>query len=389
MPKNKHLSLAERYAIEHSLKKKWSFKAMARELQRDCTTISKEVRNHRVFKKTGDYGHSFNDCIHRSKCDVRNLCDPCPNKRLHFCSYCKHCIPNCPDYKPHTCPRREKPPYVCNGCNDLRMCFLEKAFYRARDAQNEYELVRTESHSGINISEQEALHLDHLISPLIQKGQSIHHICTHNRDKIMHSEKTIYNYIDLHLFSALNVDLPRKVRYRPRKLTSNHYKIDKLCRVGRTYDDFLFFTRNNPDLPIVEMDTVLGTIGGKVLLTIHFIKPQLMLAYLRDANDSQSVIDIFDDLYMKLQPDLFVQLCPVLLGDNGSEFSNPKAIEYDKQGNRRTSVFYCDPSSPYQKGAVENNHEFIRRILPKGTSFDTLTQEDINLMMHHINSYSR
>ncbi len=126
MPKNKHLSLAERYAIEHSLKKKWSFKAMARELQRDCTTISKEVRNHRVFKKTGDYGHSFNDCIHRSKCDVRNLCDPCPNKRLHFCSYCKHCIPNCSDYKPHTCPRREKPPYVCNGCNDLRMCFLEK-----------------------------------------------------------------------------------------------------------------------------------------------------------------------------------------------------------------------------------------------------------------------
>lgn len=80
---------------------------------------------------------------------------------------------------------------------------------------------------------------------------------------------------------------------------------------------------------------------------------------------------------------------PVLLADNGSEFSNPTAIELDSQGNRRTSMFYCDASAPYQKGSCENNHELIRRIIPKGVDIGQYTQEQINLMMSHINSYAR
>jgi len=71
------------------------------------------------------------------------------------------------------------------------------------------------------------------------------------------------------------------------------------------------------------------------------------------------------------------------------EFSNPLALEFAEDGDRITSVYYCNPSSPFQKPTVENNHEFIRRVLPKGSSFDDLTQADINLMMEHINSYTR
>lgn len=51
--------------------------------------------------------------------------------------------------------------------------------------------------------------------------------------------------------------------------------------------------------------------------------------------------------------DNFDKLFPVILTDNGNEFSNLYAIEFDKMGNRRTRIFYCDPSSPYQKGSVE------------------------------------
>ncbi|NFU41632.1 IS30 family transposase, partial [Clostridium sporogenes] len=54
-----------------------------------------------------------------------------------------------------------------------------------------------------------------------------------------------------------------------------------------------------------------------------------------------------------------------------------------------TNIFYCDAGSPYQKGAIEVNHGLIRRVLPKGTSFNNITQEDITLMMNHINSYKR
>lgn len=147
--------------------------------------------------------------------------------------------------------------------------------------------------------------------------------------------------------------------------------------------------KENSDTPVVEIDSVEGRKGGKVLLTIYFTSSQFMLSFIRDTNTSQSVIDIFDDLYRKLGLDIFLELFPVILTDNGSEFSNPEAIEFDKQGNRRTRIFYCDPSSPYQKGSIENNHELIRRIIPKGHSLHSYIQKDISLMMNHINSYGR
>jgi len=271
----------------------------------------------------------------------------------------------------------------------LRSCTLQKSFYVASDAQKEYELIRSESRSGITVDEEEILRLDRIISPLIRNGQSIHHICSNNRDVIMCSDKTLYNYVDYNLFSARNLDLPRKVKYRPRKKASGHFKVDKSCRIGRTYQDFLLFMNEHPDTPIVQMDSVEGVKGGNVLLTLHFTDSQFMLAFIRDSNTSQSVIDIFERLYGELRPDRFQELFPVILTDNGSEFSNPNAIEYDKQGNSRTKMFYCNPSAPYEKPNCENNHEMIRRIIPKGVDFGKYTQEEIDLMMSHINSYAR
>ena len=152
--------------------------------------------------------------------------------------------------------------------------------------------------------------------------------------------------------------------------------------------------KEHPDYHMVQMDSVIGEKGGKCLLTIHFVDTSFMLAFLRDANTSKSVIDIYNQLDRTLGHELFDKLFPVILTDNGSEFSNPKAIEYREyflpgKGYLRTKVFYCDPSKPYEKGAIEVNHELIRRILPKGTSFNNLTQKDVLLMMDHINSYKR
>ena len=149
------------------------------------------------------------------------------------------------------------------------------------------------------------------------------------------------------------------------------------------------FPRSIPLLPVRQLDSVEGIKGGAVLLTIHFVQQGLQLAFLRSSNDSQSVIDIFERLYLELRPDVFMDLFPVLLADNGNEFSNPRAIECDRQGNARTRMFYCDPNAPYQKPHCENNHEMIRRYLPKGTDIGRYSQEQISLMMSHINSYAR
>jgi IS30 family transposase len=308
-----------------------------------------------------------------------------------MCKFCAEvtCTSICSDYQNESCPRLSKPPYVCNGCEKRSSCTLEKHLYSASFAHKEYREILSESRQGVQLSESEFLRIDKLITPLLQKGQSLHHICHNHKDEVMCVERTLYNYVDYGLFSARNIDMPRKVRMSKRRPSRISFKVDKSCRTGRTHQDFVSFITENPHLPIVEMDSVEGVKGGKVLLTIHFTVPQFMLAFLRDSNTSQSVIDIIDRLYLELSPEIFCHLFEILLGDNGSEFSNPKALELDSQGNRRTHVFYCDPSASFQKGAIENNHEMIRRVIPKGQSMDGYTQDDICLMMNHINSYGR
>ena len=388
---SKHLTLQERIDIASSLNKQESFKSIGNMLSKDCTTISKEIRNHRIFKRSGAArgGMPHNACRHRFHCDKHHICRTCTRTgRRVMCWSCQHCNKNCPDFSEERCSLLNRPPYVCNGCQKLPTCTLQKAFYQADAAHQEYREVLSEARQGLSLEPHEVEHLDSIISPLIRKGQSIHHICVNNKDSIMISESTVYRLIGYNVFTARNIDLPRKVRYSPRK-TKKQVKIDKNCRIGRTYEDYQQYIAQNPDLPITEMDSVEGKKGGKVLLTLHFVKAEFMLAFLRDANDSQSVIDIFERLYIELRSDIFLKIMPILLTDNGAEFSNPTKIEFDGQENRRTRIYYCDPSSPEQKGSAERNHELIRYCIPKGTSLDDYTQEMISHMMDNINSLTR
>lgn len=389
MANQKHLDLDARFVIQTSLDNGESFKQIGAKLGKDCTTISKEVRKHLVFERKGAVGNPFNDCLNRYHCEEENLCSTCTRTRRTLCKRCSACIHSCPQYMKETCPKLSKPPYVCNGCKMLSRCTLEKRKYSAKSSQQEYQQTLTESRSGINLNEAELKHINDIITPLIENGQSVHHICVSYADSLMRSEKTIYSYIDSGLFKARNIDLPRKVRFKPRKKGGATMKVDKKCRVGRTLEEYKQYVKEHPELPVTELDSVEGVRGGKVLLTIHFVQPKLQLAFLRETNDSHSVTQIFENLLRTLGVLDYHKLFPLLLADNGSEFSNPTAIEFVHKGERISRLFYCDPSAPGQKGHCENNHEFIRRIIPKGTDLGKYTQAQINLAMNHINSYGR
>ena len=389
MNKNKHLTLELRNRIEQGLNKGLSFKAIGSDIEKDCTTVSKEIKNHRVFEKSGGYGRHFNDCSHRLSCQQRDVCYNCSRNARTKCSACAQCISVCPRYAKETCNRLLKPPYVCNGCPDRHYCTLEKAIYKAFAAQKEYELVRSESRSGFNLSEQELEELNRLVSPLIQNGQSIHHICASNPGLIPHCEKSIYNYADAGLLTAKNIDMPRKVRFKIRKKKSVSLKVDKSCRIGRSFEDFRQFMSDHPELPVTELDTVEGIKGGACLLTIHLVLPKLQLAFKRACNNAASVTDALDWIYDLIGHESFCRIFPVLLCDNGSEFSDPLSLEYNRDGIRRCHVFYCHPSAPHEKGACENNHGFIRKIIPKGKDITPYSIAQIERMMSHINSYGR
>lgn len=373
---SKHLSLDERLDIEKYLNQNKSFKEIGKLIGKNCTTISREVRNHYIVKNSGGIGRRFNNCIYRATC---------PN-RGRACT-----LNNCSEFKEEKCPLLNKPPYVCNGCSKKSRCTLTKHIYDAIYSEKEYSDTLSETREGILIDKEEIEYLNKLLVPLIKdQGQSIHQAVINNKNKIMCSEKTIYKLVDQNILEVKNIDLPRKVRYRQRRKRVKIYKVDKHCLEGRTYEDYLKYMEEHPDTPVVQMDSVEGRKGGKVLLTIHFVNCSLMLAFLREHNDAQSVIDVFNNLEKILGIDKFNEMFVIILTDNGSEFSNPTEIEFNMEtGKQRTRIFYCHPSSPNEKGSCEVNHELIRRRLPKGTSFDNLTQEDINLVMSHVNSYKR
>ncbi|MBU3179730.1 helix-turn-helix domain-containing protein, partial [Clostridium psychrophilum] len=111
MPKSKHFNLSERFVIEHMIRDSFSFKAIAKELCHDCTSISKEIRHHIALKKTGAYGKTFNNCIHRFDCKYSYICDS-PSCRNRYCRFCSRCTDICSNYKKYICPLTSKPPYV-------------------------------------------------------------------------------------------------------------------------------------------------------------------------------------------------------------------------------------------------------------------------------------
>lgn len=388
---SKFFTYEDRLSLQKYLKDSLSFKEIAHRMDKNPTTISRKVRKYSSPVATGYPGFPFNAYKSRYACRKKKICGKeCTRKSAAYCKLCPSCNANCTDFLEEICMARFRIPYTCNSCQSIGKCTLLKTIYEAEHAHIRAHENISASRSGLSVSEEEISRLNKIITPLVEQGQSVNQIYINHQDELMCSEKTIYNYIDACLFDVRNIDLPRKVKFRER-YKKPEFKVDKGCRIDRNYKNFCEFLEKTPDTNIVQMDSVIGEKGGKCLLTIHFVECSFMLAFLRDANTSKSVTDIFHLLHQTLGDDLFKKLFPVILTDNGSEFSNPKAIEYGTEPftGLRTRLFYCDAGNPYQRGAIEVNHELIRRILPKGTSMQNITQDDVSLMMNHINSYKR
>lgn len=299
---------------------------------------------------------------------------------------------HCLFFLPWHCNQLKKAPYVCNSCTRFNSCSLEKARYKANKAQKQYEKTLSSSRSGINMTPEELQELNDLISPLVLKGQPLSHIFAVHADEIPVCRRTLYNYLDQRIFTARNIDLPRRVRYKKRKKRSEPRKknIQQIYRNKRTYVDFEKYTAAFPELDVVEMDTVKGSRDkGKCLLTLMFRSCSFMIIILLPNCTQRSVINAINNLCETIGIRTFKKYFPIILTDNGSEFKNPWDIEKNEAGTQRTKVFYCDPYVSNQKGRLEKNHEYIRYIIPKGRSMYKYTQDDINLMASHINSTAR
>ena len=386
----KHLTLSDRIYIEQGLLQKMSFKEIAEFLRKDPSTISKEVQ--RSLEPARGYARRCEACKLYKTCTKQHVCkDKVCTRRCKAC-YPKDVIKLCKDFEPFLCEKRHKAPYACNGCDLRKDCPLTQQIYVAKHAQRKYEKRLSESRQGISLSFEELSELNDLVSPLVQKGQPLSHIFATHKDEIPCCRRTLYNYFDRQVLTARNIDLPRRVRYKKRKVKKepSEKTLSSAYRNGRTYKDFERYMEQHPDSDVVELDTVLGRRGTKRrLLTMLFRKSHFMLIFLIPDGKQDSVIRVFDELTQKLTLPVFKKYFPVILTDNGGEFKLPERIEKTEEKEKRTQVYYCDPFISGQKGRLEKNHEFIRYVIPKGKSLSKYTQNDINLMASHINSTAR
>jgi len=385
---HKHLTAADRLYVERELNKDSSFKEIARYLCKDPSTISKEVRAHRLsdyYPGRGLFLNAKNFCTHRFHCKKTNVCNKiilCDIK----CTSCPSCNLHCKDFEKEHCSRLTKAPYVCNGCDKghAHCTVPHKYHYDARFADRKYRETLSDSRSGVNLSRTQLREIDKVVTPLLFQGQSPYQIVVEHPELGL-SVRTIYQYIELGLLLGRNIDLKRKVKFKARKCHKTQIT-DREVFNGRLYSDFLQLSPTH----VVEMDTVKSSRDSKkCLLTFYFRDEKLFLAFLLNRCTKGAVRAVFDRLETRLGSGTFRILFETILTDRGSEFGDPDALETGLDGYERTNIYYCDPMRSGQKGGVENAHTKLREILPKGTSFEYLTQWDVNLIVNHINSVPR
>lgn len=187
---SKFFTYEDRLTIQKYLKDNLSFKEIARRLDKNPTTISREVRKYSSGIATGYPGFSFNACKNRFSCRKKGLCSKdCTRPSALFCRLCQKCNDNCPDFIEEICTARFRVPYVCNGCEQINKCTLLKNIYDAEYAHVKAHETISESRSGLCICEEEIARLNSIITPFVHQGQSIHQIYESHENALMCSEK--------------------------------------------------------------------------------------------------------------------------------------------------------------------------------------------------------
>jgi len=353
--KNKHLTDDDRQEIMECLDKGMAFKAIARRVGKDPTTISKEVKKHLI---------SSGASIKTTDLDGT----PVDERR---------------------CPSLLRAPFVCNPCEKRRRhCPFQKQMYIAKKAHAEYRTLLSEAREGTPLNKDAFWEADAIIAEGIKKGQRLYHIMETN--DVGFSKSSAYRHLNRGYLSAGKLDFPRVVKFRTRK----QYRADsvpKAAKAGREYADFLSFIEECGVSAWVEMDTVIGRPGGKVIMTFDFTCCNFMFGLLLDNKTAAEAALKIRRLKEALNEGgiRFGEIMPLILTDNGGEFSNVRAFTDDLDGEAETSLFFCDPYRSCQKPKVEKNHTLFRDIVPKGESFDLFTQETVDLVFSHVNSVKR
>lgn len=201
------------------------------------------------------------------------------------------------------------------------------------------------------------------------------------------SVNTIYSYIKKGIFPDISMKysiMPRKKHKK--KVTSGQKRAKAGTSIEKRPEEIL----KREIFGHWEMDSVIGQKTSEKVI-ISFIERKTRKVILELAKDHSS-IEVVRALNRveKEYGSKFFSVFKSITVDNGSEFSNVEAMEKALyRVGKRTKIYYCHPYCSYERGSNENCHRFIRRFLPKGTSFKELTRSKLKEIQDFINDYLR
>lgn len=221
------------------------------------------------------------------------------------------------------------------------------------------------------------------------KGQSVHHIFESNDLPV--AERPFYRYVEDEKVPILSIELVKKVKYKKRKHAKKAAHEGGFY-AGREYDDFMELPTDERAI-VTEVDTVLGRKAShRCILSLHRVDLHFQIYFLLGSKSKEAVKSALDWLEICCGgPQEFRNLFGLLLCDRGAEFDDIDGMErsFSDPLQKRGCVYFADPSRPDQKGACEKNHVELRKILPKGTSFDAMSPAELADICSHVNSTIR
>lgn len=207
--------------------------------------------------------------------------------------------------------------------------------------------------------------------------------------KTMICTRTVYSYIDKGVFYKLtNKDLPIKGK---KKRKYRKVRTQKRAAAGTSIEKRPPEIDTREDFGHWEMDTVVGARGkGKgSLLVLTERKTRNEIIFKLEEHTAAAVVERINQLETAWG-DRFEKVFQTITVDNGTEFSYAEQLEKSiLQDGKRTDLYYCHPYSSWERGTNENTNRLVRRLYPKGTIFDSVTDEDVEALAKWINNYPR
>ena len=261
---------------------KLTLNSIANMLEKDPTTLSKEVKKRRITKDSFIPSYKFTKAYCKSCANYKNC-----TKRTSLTS---SDLGICNNYKRFFCKYTTKFPYVCNGCYKRCFCNYPKFYYNPLEANDEYKYTLKDSREGSTFTLSEFKQIDEIVSNGLKNGQSVDHIINSNDLPIC--SKTAYNYLNKGYFTANKLNTHRMVRIKrlERKKTENS-KILRQRKIGHLYEDYLAYQETHMDEILSQWDTVEGKKGGKLILSIKLVKLQIQFYFLLPNKTAKAVVD--------------------------------------------------------------------------------------------------